>query len=84
MALAEGKTKVQFTLEDEVVEFIDFVAKEVGVTRAGILANFVEVALDDWEKACTFGLTPRRAAKLRGAVEKSDWGRRLYLTRRAE
>lgn len=64
MAIPDGKTRLQITLDDEILEILDFVASEAGITRSKLIENFVEVAIDQLSMAAAVGMAPRRMKRL--------------------
>ena len=71
MAIPEGKTRIQITLDDEILEILDFVASEAGITRSKLIENFVEVAIDQLSLAAAVGMAPRRMKRLVEIVESN-------------
>lgn len=70
MALPHDKQTISVILDDEVVEVLDRIAEEVGISRSKLIANCVDVTLQDFALFQSFGLPPRRLKKVVDAVDK--------------
>lgn len=68
MAVPEGKTRVQVTLDDEILDVLDFVASEAGITRSNLIENLVEVSIEDMGRVAVLGMPPRRSKRLAEAI----------------
>lgn len=50
MAIAQGKTRVQVTFGDEVLEKLDAFCKQTGMNRSSYITYIVATSLDQYEK----------------------------------
>lgn len=80
MPIPEGKTQISITLDDDLLELIDWFAEGAGLSRSKLIGNLVDVGLEEAMKPGVLGLTPRRMRQLVDFVESHPVLRKLFLS----
>ena len=70
MPVPEDKMQVSTYLEKKLVERVDWMCKELGITRSQFIGASIECGLDDLAFVDYVGLTPRRLRLLGDAIRK--------------
>jgi len=70
MTIPEDKVCVSVILEKEVVEFLDNVAQDCGMSRSKLIVACIEAGIDDLKMFEMIGFPLRRLAKIRKKYEK--------------
>ncbi len=70
MACPEGVVRVVAYMDEELVQQIDKISEEAGISRSRLVAACIEGGLEDLRFLRFIGLAPRRLARVGTALDK--------------